>query len=375
MEIIEENKSQNTQESNKTSNTRPPQANQKRQSKPNRRSWVSITLFAVLLGMSITGIMTYLFAYDASVAGIHTWFGLSFIILMVLHLSNNGRSLINYTRQARGKRYITYGTVLAVLITFGVNLGLPPFANVLQFGQNLRKSATLEEGTYQTLTTRIGEQGRAITIDLRTGEHYESPPQPLFLGLTYTAIPQVAFWIEDIDGNYVETLYVTKKSTNASFKPTEDPFGTVARPEALPYWAHKRGIQYDNNLMVPDQNNTDLDGMTGPTPLGNYDIISKVDDSLRQFRVMMEINRSYDFNGYYTPDLYPDDPIYSGSGSSGQPSVIYAANVNLDDNESAYFMKAIGHGHYSGQTGQLYTDMQGIDTALQLINRVVVEVR
>ncbi len=38
-------------------------------------------------------------------------------------------------------------------------------------------------------------------------------------------------------------------------------------------------------------------------------------------------------------------------------------------------MKAIGHGHYSGQTGQLYTDMQGIDTALQLVNRVVVEVR
>ncbi|GAB1268109.1 hypothetical protein NBRC116493_13620 [Aurantivibrio infirmus] len=355
--------------------TKPEKIAQNRpKTKPNRRSWVSITLFVVLLGMTITGIMSYLFAYDADTAGIHTWFGLSFIVLMFLHLTNNGRSLINYTRMQRGKRYIAYGSTLVLLLTLGVYIGLPPFTTMLEFGQNLRKSATLEEGTYQTLTTRIGEQGRTITIDLRAGEHYQSPPQPLFLGLTFTTVPQVAFWLEDMDGNYIETLYVTKKSTNAGFKPAEDPFGTVARPEALPYWAHKRGVQYNNELMVPDENNTDLDSMTGPTPLGNYDVVTKVDNSLRQFRVLMEINRSFDFNDYYTPDRYPDDPVYSGSGSSGQPSVIYAAEVNLDDNQTAYFLKAIGHGHYSGQDGQLYTDMEGMDSALQLVKRVVVDV-
>jgi len=374
MDVIEKNRPQSAQAVIAIQDKDPNKTVKKSQNKTNRRSWVSIILFAILLGMTITGAMSYLFAYDANIAGIHTWFGLLFVFLMVLHLTNNGRSLIHYARQYRGKRYISYGIVLAVLITLGVNLGLPPFTNFLQFGQNLRKSATLEENTYQTLTTRIGEQGRAITIDLRTGEYYESPPQPLFLGLTYTTVPQVAFWVEDIEGNYIETLYVTKKSTNASFRPAEDPFGSVARPEALPYWAHKRGIQYDNNLMVPDKNNTDLDGMTGPTPLGNYNVVSKVDSSMRQFRVMMEINRSYDFNNYYTPDRYPADPVYSGSGSSGQPSIIYAATIDLDHNQEAYFMKAIGHGHYSGKTGELYTDMEGIDSALQLIKRVVVEV-
>jgi hypothetical protein len=342
--------------------------------RPNRRSWVSISLFAILLGMTITGVMSYLFAYEANVAGIHTWFGLSFIAIMLLHLTNNGRSLINYTRQTRGKRYIAYSSTLAIIVLIGVSVGLPPFNTLLEFGQNLRKSATLEEGVYQTLTTRIGEQGRTITIDLRTGEHYQSPPQPLFFGLTFTTVPQVAFWVEDLSGNYIETLYVTKKSTNAGFKPADDPFSTVARPEALPYWAHKRGVQYANNLMVPDRDNTDLDGMTGPTPLGNYDVVSKVDNQLRQFRVLMEINRSFDFNDVYAPDRFPDDPIYSGSGSSGQPSVIYAATVNLDHSEDAYFLKAIGRGHHSGQDGELYTDMQGIDTALHLVDRVVVDV-
>ncbi len=37
-------------------------------------------------------------------------------------------------------------------------------------------------------------------------------------------------------------------------------------------------------------------------------------------------------------------------------------------------MSAVGHGHYSGANGNLYTDMTGIDTAFQLIKRVVVQV-
>jgi len=117
-----------------------------------------------------------------------------------------------------------------------------------------------------------------------------------------------------------------------------------------------------------------LDGMTGATPLGNYDVRSKVSSDLRQFKVMMEINRSYDFNDFYSKDKYPDDPIYSGSGSSGQPSVIYEAHINLDDKQQAYFMQPVGHGHHSGADGVLHKDMTGIDTALELIKRVVVQV-
>ena len=88
----------------------------------------------------------------------------------------------------------------------------------------------------------------------------------------------------------------------------------------------------------------------------------------------MEINRSYDFNAYYTKDKYPEDPVYSGSGSSGQPSVIYAALIDLDDIQKTYLMEVVGHGHYSGADGTLYTDMTGIDTALQLVKRVIIDI-
>ncbi|WP_432459835.1 MULTISPECIES: DUF4405 domain-containing protein [unclassified Agarivorans] len=340
----------------------------------NSRSWVSINLVGALMGMAVTGVLSYGMAYNEIIAGIHTWFGIAFILLMAFHLRNNFRVILTYLTQDKAKLWLTTSVVSILSLTLGVILAVPPFSSVLSFGQELRKSVTLSEGSYQTLTTHIGSNGLPISIELRKGEHYESEPQALFLGMTYTTVPQVAFWIEDLAGHYIDTLYVTQKTSNGGFIPNEDLFGLVSRPEALPYWAHQRGVKYKNNLMVPDANNTDLDGVTGATPLGNYDINSKVNSALRQFRVMMEINRSYDFNSYYTKDKYPQDPIYSGSGSSGQPSVIYAASIDLDDPQSTYLMKPIGHGHYSGANGILYTNMTGIDTALQLVQRVIIDI-
>jgi len=342
--------------------------------KANKRSWVSINLMVSLIGMVVTGIISYGFAYSETVAGIHTWFGIAFIFLMVFHLRNNLKTLLNYIRQNKGKHLTVLGVTASLVIVIGVMLSLPPFSNVLELGKNLRKSITVEEGTFQTLTTNVGDEGLTIEIELRKGLHYESDPQPLLLGLTYTSVPQVAFWLEDLDGQYISTIYVTQKISNGSFVSTEDIFNTVSRPESLPYWAHQRGVNYTDGSLMPSTTNTDLDGVTGATPLGNYDVRSKVNADLRQFKVMMEINRSYDFNDFYTKDKYPDDAIYSGSGSSGQPSVIYAAHINLDDNQQAYFMQAVGHGHHSGADGMLYEDMTGIDTALELVKRVVVQV-
>jgi len=343
-------------------------------SKGNKRSWVSINLSAALIGMVITGVLSFAFAYTETVAGIHTWFGFAFIALMIFHLRNNIKTLFTYINKGKGKQLTALSVVSSLVIVLGVMLSLPPFKNVLEVGQNLRKSILVEEGSFQTLTTNIGEKGMPIAIELRKGAHYESAAQPLFLGLTYTTVPQVAFWVEDLNGQYISTIYVTQKITNGNFVSTDDIFNTVSRPESLPYWAHRRGVQYGDGIVMPGGDNTDLDGMTGATPLGNYDVRSKLTTELRQFKVMMEINRTYDFNEYYHADRFPQDPIYSGSGSSGQPSVIYSALINLDDNQRSYFLNPVGHGHHSGVNGTLYTDMQGIDTALQLIKRVVVDI-
>lgn len=338
-----------------------------------RRSWVSIALVVVLVGMTVTGVMSYALAYSAATAGIHTWFGLAFMALMALHLTNNAKSLLSYLRPGPGKRLALAYVGLAAVTVAGVLLAWPPWSSLLALGKQLRRGVGLEAGTYEILTTHIGERGQPIRIALRAGEHYQSSPQPLFLGLSFTTVPQVAFWIEDEDGRYIDTLYVTKKTTSAGFVPSEDPFGTTARPEALPYWAHRRGVRYPSGMMVPPEGSVELDAVTGATPRGHFDVHSVLSRLPRRFRVLMEINRSFDFNDFYSSDRFPEDPIYSGSGSSGQPSVVYAAEVNLDAPQPAYVLVPVGHGHHSGRDGELYRDMAGIDTALQLVERVVVD--
>jgi hypothetical protein len=340
----------------------------------NKRLTVSVMLSVILSGMVVTGVLSYLLPYGATLSGIHTWFGLLFIIVMLLHLSNNGRTLWGYLKKSAGKRFLMASLGGSLILLLGVGLSLPPFSSLLDTGFKLRKTAAIEEGKYQTVTTHSERLGQPIRIDLRAGKYYQSEPQPLFLGLSYRSTPQAAFWLEDMDGNYLDTLYVTKKITHAGFRLSDDIFSkaVIHRPEALPYWAHKRGKSYDNGQLMPGRDNTDLDGVTAATPLGHYDIQSNTTAEQGQYRVLMEINRSYDFNDSYHKDRFPDDPVYSGSGSSGQPSVVYQVDIDKLDGKRIYIMKAVGHGHHSGDNGTLYRDMSGIDSALQLVDRVIV---
>ena len=90
--------------------------------------------------------------------------------------------------------------------------------------------------------------------------------------------------------------------------------------------------------------------------------------------VKFEVNRSYDFNEFYHLNAFPSDPIYSGNGSSAQPSLIYSTTVNLDSKPGYYFMSLIGRGHHSGKDGRVYTDLSGVTTAKEIVNRIIVEV-
>jgi hypothetical protein len=341
---------------------------------PKRRALASTLLAGAFLGLAGTGIWAFATPYDATLAGIHTVLGVVVLGAFGVHFANNLRALTGYLK-VRRRLVLAVGTplVLAGLVA----LGLPPASTLIETGYALRKMGGVTEGSYQVVRTRVGAEDDAlpVTLMVRAGPHYESDPQPLFLGLTYTSIPQMAFWIEDAEGRFVETLYVTKKLSSAGFL-AEDPFAdeVIRRPEALPVWSHRRGVTYADGLAIPLPDDDDLDGVTAPTPLGHYDLESRAPADLRRFRVLMEVNRSYDFNDHWHPDRFPDDPVYSGSGSSGQPSVVHAANIDLDAGRTRALLEPIGRGHHSGANGTLIPNLEGIDTALGLLGAVLVEV-
>lgn len=349
-----------------------------------RRSWASSGLFIIFIGLSVTGVLSFLVPYGATLSGLHTWFALLFLLFMGFHLRNNLSALWHYFQARGGKRAYGIASLLAVTVLFGVVIYLPPFSSVIEVGYNIRNIRGVEVGQYQTVFTRLEEQGPEVMIALRAGSAYESEPQPIFPGimlpgLTYRSTPQVAFWLEDATGNYLQTLYVTEKISNSSFGSLSGEL--QRRPEALPYWSHKQGARSSDGLMIPDIGATEFDGVTAATPTGHYDVNSVLSASsaVEEVKILMEINRSYDFNATYHPDRFPNDPVYSGSGSSGQPSLIYRVAIDLQavdaGNAQTSVMELVGRGHHSGANGELYADLQGIDTALALIEYVVVTVK
>jgi len=187
--------------------------------------------------------------------------------------------------------------------------------------------------------------------------------------------PLMAFWVEDETGKFVQTLYVAKSIGKGIFEHGDAGSGKwmpgpIMRPAALPYWSHRRGIMNENGLYLPDEKNPVADAYTGSTPPGNFLLKTRVENgNLRKFTVYMEINQTWDWNEYWTNAKYPDDQEYK---TSCQPALVYRADINLDDNMKSYELSPIGHSHYSGKTGELFTDLSTITTALNITREVKV---
>ena len=105
----------------------------------------------------------------------------------------------------------------------------------------------------------------------------------------------------------------------------------------------------------------------------NFIYSIKLSDRLSgQYRVRFEVNHSFDYNEYYSSDRFPNDPIYSGDGYTAQPSVIYQTIIDFGNPSKLLQMEVVGHGHHSGQNGDVYPDTSKLTTALELVERILV---
>lgn len=340
---------------------------------PNNRAAISILMLVGFLTIFITGLLSYGLRYNSLLSSIHTLFGLLFLGYGLFHLRNNVTVLKKYFKRPIAKRLtlLSIGTVFATLV--GVIAELPPFQTVIDASYALKELRPIDRQRNETLSTRYDVAGRTIVVDVKAGDHYSGPGAVVF-GVTTTAVPQMAIWIEDTNGTYIETLYVTKKASNSSY--IQSIFGSqeVRRPEALPHWSHARGVQSADGLMMPSQKNPVVDAMTGATPLTSFELNSVTQAKQDNIVVKLEINRSFDFNDTYHANAFPNDAVYSGNGFSAQPSLIYAASIDLQLARPIAIMELIGHGHYSGQDGNIYTNLSGITSAKEMLRRAIVEV-
>jgi len=222
---------------------------------------------------------------------------------------------------------------------------------------------TVADEPYQVIQTNVDGTGMTIELRFTKGAEHNHP--------------LMAVWLEDTGGKYIETLYVAESIGKGVFQHGDKSkgqwqAGAIRRPAALPYWGHKRGYQAPDGYYIPTPEDPISDAVTGPTPGGNFDLQSRASAQLpSKFAVMMEINQSWDWNTFWSNNKYPDDSQYK---TSSQPAVVYQAIVDLDSGKKSYEMIPIGHSHYSGQDGKLYTDLSTLTTALQIVRSAEVNV-
>lgn len=217
----------------------------------------------------------------------------------------------------------------------------------------------------ETISTNINGQGISLEIEFTKGKKHN--------------YPSFAIWLQDLEGNYIQTLFVTRYfatgiygHADAGNNTWSDKSGESLRKAALPYWSYNRGIISRDSLYIPTPENPVPDAYTGATPKGDFILKTKTDQIINgKYRLLMEINQPWDWNEFWKNDKYPNNSDYK---SSCQPSLVYAVVIDMNSETNEYYLNPIGHGHFAGEDGELYTDLSRHTTALQIINKIKVEI-
>jgi hypothetical protein len=220
-----------------------------------------------------------------------------------------------------------------------------------------------------TIVTRAETTGADITLSFKKGGHYTQPTKVFGL-IPMDLTPQIAVWIEDTDGNYIETLFVTEKAGTQGWMMSKK----IRRPESLPCWSHRRGVVYPDGLFMPTRDNPLTDAVTAASPAGNFRLMTRVPKEISRFVIMTEVNNPGDYNDAYpkTPD--EGSPNYSRGGVSGQPPIVFAATVDLSSGPATVELVPVGHGSPDGTDGTVNPDLSGLTTAKDIIRRITVSI-
>jgi len=214
-----------------------------------------------------------------------------------------------------------------------------------------------------TIETNVGQKGIPIEITFIKDKSFD---QPTF-----------AFWVENLEGKYIETLYVTNYLATGIYKHARlgegeprSKSGPAKRPSSLPYWLHKRNIRADGATYLPTPDKPVPDAITGATPKNNFMLKTVIKNSIKgKIRILMEINQAWDHNEYWNEERFPGEFDYT---YSCQPALIYSAVIDLDNQPKEFTLTLIGHSHFSGKNGELFKDTSTFTTAKNIVKEVKV---
>jgi len=216
--------------------------------------------------------------------------------------------------------------ILAVLLTF-IAVSIPVIS----------QSVTNQSVTVTNQSVTVTNQ--SVTVSVGAGESWK-------------ASPQFAIWLEDVSGNYIRTLYVTKKAAKKSFIfSLKD-----GRPESLPVWY----AAAKNDIPAEQKTKSKVDAVTSATPKGGVIFNVEIEE---ECVIKAEFNMSFDYNEVYTK---------KNSGVNGQPSVVYSALLPAKFEEEIK-LDFVGTGSLEGKDGKIQYSTVGLTSALSIVKAVIVK--
>lgn len=212
-------------------------------------------------------------------------------------------------------------------------------------------------------------QSETITQELTTSPFDNGlPAQIIVLGGQEYKYPIIAIWVEDLRGSFIGTVYASQSISTGVFRYGVYDKGKWLpgernRPAALPRW---KFLTASNTSRVKQG----VDAFSGATPSGSFTLKTMLPSGIDEFKVVMEVNKPWDFNNYWHNNRFPGDEEYA---TSSQPAIIYEALVTRNTGEGRFYFKPIGHSNPSGADGEIFPDIANFTSALKIIDRAWVE--
>jgi hypothetical protein len=319
------------------------------------RNFVNYALLFSFLILAISGILSFFEPFKLLTTRIHIVFGFTIVLLVLLHVVDRLRyfSKTALSRKNRGfpsPQLITALLCSALLLTAAMG-NWWPVRQFINLGHEAKNKAAIFRSDQHTafkpakdgaiLKHAPGEDVQ-VRLEIEWGETMKD--QDLHA--------QIAVWAENTTGMMIKTFFISEESAyseNVRFGDKE-----IRRAAVLPVWRNRY------TLLSGVDPNGQMDGASAATPDHSFSI----DDYLRAdsspFYIYIEVNLPDDANR-----AYPD----------GQPSVIYGAYIEPEDEKSYHLLPLVARGDAgSDPMGHMYYDLDELTSAKDIIEKIIVKV-
>lgn len=321
------------------------------------RHIVNFGLLFAFVTLAVTGAMAFWWPFSIVTTRVHVIFGTATAVLVGLHLASR---LPYFRKQAVGGRgaVLSRAKLAFIVVAWGgivvaAIMALPPSTWLMDQTYEARNSAQIVRSSSLTGFGELSSHRKLIARKTNNPDAHELSVYVSFRDHVKD-IPAIAVWAETSAGTMIETLHLEQE---LAFADTVDWHGALTqRNHILPIWRNRytaiSGIGPDGKV----------DAVTGATDTHSFALDKYlVPGKDNKFIICVEVNLPADAN-----DKWPDPQI-------GQPSLLYTALIKIDEAERYAVLELTGHGGGAENNGNIQYDLDGITTAKDLVDMLLVK--